>query len=253
MGNHAYFGLLAALLLAALVAGWLVPFGWNQWIWAIAGLVFYLWCKDVFAGSGWRASRVPAVSAGEAFAHDDSDDDAVQSSRLYYFSAEELAALPDLSADERAGYQELVRLCVAAEDQAETLAFIDQLKDFGYAPHYPSTLQYVCDASDAAGWYFITVVGSKYLVDDLQLVLKTALWPQCLAVAWPDLAAYAPRTPVSAAGVWADFDRSLRAVGWQLGFLETDADEYVFVVHRVADAPAVRAAVQRIGYRYFEV
>lgn len=251
MGNRAYFVILFALLVAIFLANRRWPFGFNQGLVAAGVLVFYVWCKDVFSGTNWRNQPWP-TRASTAYKYEpDLDDDNEGYERQYDFSAEELAALPELSAAERAGYRQLVSLCLPAEEQAEVMAFVERLKDFSHAEGCPTTLEYVFDACEAESWYFITSLNRKTSIYTLHFVLKMALSLHRLVVALPDPATYPPRTSVSTAGVLADFDRSLRAHGLQLGFIDTGSDVYVFVVHREADAAQAATAVGRIGYRYF--
>jgi hypothetical protein len=64
---------------------------------------------------------------------------------------------------------------------------------------------------------------------------------------------WAPRASVSNGNVFATYNEFLLQYGFQLGFVNTDGDEYVLMVFKTTQKESVEEAVKLTGYGYFEV
>ena len=155
-----------------------------------------------------------------------------------------------LSDTEKNGYRTLAALCLAKEKQDEMAVFIDNLNDFEGDDGYFTTLNYVMDWEDDHDLFFIMAVDWKEEVDTLEWRIDNAVKNNFgLCISLPDPQDYSD-TPVYNPKVFPDYEAALSKHDLKLGFIDTQADEYVFFVHRTADQSAVEEAVRQIGYRY---
>lgn len=63
---------------------------------------------------------------------------------------------------------------------------------------------------------------------------------------------YSEDATVSFDHVFEDYDKPLQEHGLQLGFIDTESDEYIVLLHKVKDKKRVEQAVNKIGFDYFE-
>jgi len=61
---------------------------------------------------------------------------------------------------------------------------------------------------------------------------------------------YGPNASVSSCNAFADYDNILHQQGLQMGFIDTESDEYVIIVHRMDDREEIKKAVNKTGYKY---
>jgi len=73
-----------------------------------------------------------------------------------------------------------------------------------------------------------------------------------LTIDLPKQQDYGNNVSVSFENVFKDFDQPLRKEGLQIGFIDTQSDEYVIFIHKIADRQKIEKSVQKIGYKYFE-
>ncbi|MDA8693179.1 hypothetical protein N9L92_03885, partial [Saprospiraceae bacterium] len=67
-------------------------------------------------------------------------------------------------------------------------------------------------------------------------------------IEFPNQADYGQRASVSYDNVFKDFDSVLKKEGFQLSFIDTNSDQYAFVVHRIEDKEDTKEAINKIGY-----
>ena len=159
-----------------------------------------------------------------------------------------------LSDAQRAAYRELTNLCVYNRpNNIKIQELIDTLENYDGDDEYFTTLNYFMDYLDDEQIPFIVRMDMKAGVEDLEWLLNSCLknHPD-ITVRLPTAANYEAETSVSADHVFEDFDKPLREKGLQLGFIDTDSDEYIAVLHRVQDKARVEKAVNGIGYSYSE-
>ena len=68
----------------------------------------------------------------------------------------------------------------------------------------------------------------------------------------PNSENYDEDATVSENNVFEEFDQPLRENGLQLGFINTQSDEYIAVLHKIQDKEKVEKAVMKMGYEYYE-
>src|SRR5690606_11405801 len=118
---------------------------------------------------------------------------------------------------------------------------------------YLTTLNYFMEFLEKEQLNFIMPMDWKAGVEDLEWLLSTQLQRQYnLHLELPKPDQYDEMATVSVNGVFEDFDRVLRQKGLQLGFIDTQSDEYIVLLHRLNDKEKVQAAVAGIGYGYYE-
>jgi len=151
-------------------------------------------------------------------------------------------------------YCELTALCVHDEkERAEINRFIETLRDYDGDEDYLTTLNYFMSFLDARRFHFIMRMDWKVEVEELEWLLRTTLKKHYnLSLNLPDPTRYGQDASVSATSVFEDFNRILGEKGLQLGFIDTQSDEYIALLHRVKDRKRVEKAVKNIGYAYYE-
>lgn len=160
-----------------------------------------------------------------------------------------------LSDEQRAAYRELTNLCVYNKpDNLKIQEMIDTIENYDGDDEYFTTLNYFLDLMDDEDIPFIMRMDLSAGVEDLEWLLSSCLknHPD-ITVKLPTAAHYNGATSVSADHVLADFDRPLREKGLQLGFIDTESDEYIMVLHKIKDKDSVEKAVKSIGYKYFDM
>ncbi|MBT1706528.1 DUF6630 family protein [Chryseosolibacter indicus] len=154
---------------------------------------------------------------------------------------------------QKEGYLKLVELCVGESKRHNLVDFIKSLKDYNGDVNYVTTLNYVKDYLDRNSIHFIMALDWKQGIDDLVWRVKSALRDNFdLAIELPNPAVYGERASVSYKNVFKDFDSALKLQNFKIGFIDTDADEYVIIIHKAIDEKEIVEAVQKIGYIYLD-
>ena len=210
----------------------------KYWIVLSTGTVIFLYLKDVFTGLKWSEKLVKPKD-------------------MVIGRNTELAAMsktyPLISEQEKSGYILLTRLCLSSQRQNELIAFFEKLEDFSQDEDYMTTLNYVMEYSDKQDLFFIMALDWKQDLETLEWRLTNSLNKNFnLDIDLPNLENYDKRITVSFDNVFEDYDKSLRNIGMQIGFIDTQSDEYVIFVHKTVDRGRVEKAVNKIGYKYFE-
>lgn len=160
-----------------------------------------------------------------------------------------------LSDSQKQAYQRLTECCVHNESDLRKIStFIETLGNYEGDADYLTTLNYFMEFLEKEQLNFMMSMDWKAGVEDLEWLLSTQLQRQYkLHLELPTPDQYDEMATVSVNDVFEDFDRVLRQNGLQLGFIDTQSDEYVAVLHRINDKEEVKEAVAGIGYGYEEV
>jgi len=161
---------------------------------------------------------------------------------------------PDLSESQKNAFKELTDLCVYNQpNRSKIHGFIDNLKDYENDDEYLTTLNFVMDYLDDEEITFIMRLDWKAGVEDLEWQLSSNLSSNYnISADLPKAGNYPENTSVSQDRVFKDFDRVLRKNGLQLGFIDTDSDEYIVLLHKIQDKGHIEKVVLNIGYAYNE-
>jgi hypothetical protein len=131
--------------------------------------------------------------------------------------------------------------------------FVHALKNHDGDDEYLTTLNCVMSFLDEQDIRFILRLDWKAGVEDLEWLLGLSLKDNFnLNIELPKPEKYGPKASISFDNVFEDFGIPLKAHGLQMGFIDTQSDEYVLVVHKISDQGRVSNAVKQIGYDYFE-
>ena len=152
------------------------------------------------------------------------------------------------------GYQTLVECCVSSENKSSLSTFIDALEDHDGDPDCYTTLNYFQNFLDQNKIHLIMALDWKAGVEDLEWRVSSSLKQNFnLTLNLPKSQSYPSNASVARRGVFGDYDRVLQENGMQLGFVDTQSDEYVIIVHRKIDREKIKKAVIRVGYDYLDI
>ncbi|MDY3548396.1 hypothetical protein PG291_07265 [Riemerella anatipestifer] len=155
---------------------------------------------------------------------------------------------------QKKSYKELIELCINLNPKKNNvIAFIEKLKNYDKDSGYYTTLNYVMDFLDDNRISFILRLDWKAGVEDLEWVLQSSLKENYnLSIDLPNKRDYEENASVSYGNVFEDFDKPIRQKGLQMGFIDTQSDEYIIVLHKIKDKEKVKKAINKIGYDYYE-
>lgn len=159
--------------------------------------------------------------------------------------------LKSLSKKKNEGLNKLGKLCLNPQHLISFTQFVSKLNDYDGHWEFYSTLNFVMRHLDENQIQFIMAFDWKADIKDLSWRISSALknnYSQEFEL--PNLDKYPANSSVSYDGVFDDFRNSLNSHGFELGFIETDGDEYVILVHKKTDTNDVSHAVLDIGYKY---
>ncbi len=158
-----------------------------------------------------------------------------------------------LDQKQKRGYCNLIELCVLdKEKKQQLLEFVETLKNYDGDEDYFTTLNFVMDYLDENKFNFIIRMDWRDEIENLDWSMQAILKENYadLAISLP--AGYDEEKTIAHEGVFEEFDKPLRHKGLQLGFIDTQADEYIAIIHKIADKEEVEKAINDIGYKYFE-
>ncbi len=154
---------------------------------------------------------------------------------------------------QKQGYIELIKLCLGDTKTKEVSSFIDTLRNYNGDQNYYTTLNYVKEYLDNNGIHFIMVLDWKQEIRDLVWRVNSSLKDNFNTnIELPNPKDYGENASVSAKNVFRDFDKSIQKQNFKLGFIDTNSDEYVIIVHKISDESKVKEAVKKIGYPYLD-
>ncbi len=161
---------------------------------------------------------------------------------------------PFLNEVQKNAYKELTELCINLNPKKnDVITFIEKLKNYDNDSEYYTTLNYTTDFLDNNNIPFILRLDWKAGIEDLEWVLKSSLKENYnLSIDLPNESDYEENASVSFDNVFEDFDKPLRQKGLQMGFIDTQSDEYVIVLHKTTDKDKVENTIKEIGYDYYE-
>ena len=244
MKEKLYYLILIILLLSSLTIGYFLELNFKYWIGSISVLIIYIWCKKEFTGKVWFEKTLPKLSK--------------EQSPILGLTDNEYEKYVDgnyslISEQEKSGYISLTKLCLAPNRQNDLISFFEKLRDYSQDEDYMTTLNYVMEYSDKQNLFFIMALDWKQDIETLEWRLANSLTNNFdLSIELPNPKNYGERASVAFDNIFEDFDKPLRSNGLQMGFIDTQSDEYVIFVHKLEDKEKVESAVNKIGYKYYE-
>jgi hypothetical protein len=153
----------------------------------------------------------------------------------------------------RNSYIDLVDLCVSEKNRTELKSFFQNLNNYEGHEDYNTTLNFVMSHLDDLGIHFIMGLDWKASLADLRWRINSCLKDHHnIEVALPKDESYPANTAICNENIFEDFNAPLNSVGLQLGFIDTESDEFIVLIHRCSDRDKVELAVNGIGYSYFD-
>lgn len=166
--------------------------------------------------------------------------------------AEPVAKQP-LPAIEKEGYEELINLCVDPANRSEISGFVATLQDYKEDEEYLTTLNYVMEFVEQKDMNFILRFDWKENIIALEHRATAAAAANfdemiTLTIGNSDTS----YKPIYESRHQEALNKLLNAAGLQVGFIDTRSDEYVAIVHRIADREEAATAVNKTGHHYFD-
>lgn len=245
--NKYFYFILIFAIITILIIGFTMKYDFKYfkyWIWSIGSLVFFTWNKDVITGSKWfeKAKQKPAKWNTPLSTRTNKDYE--EYVNLNYSNTLE---------EEKEGYLGLTKLIVSPKKQAQLINFFENLKDYSQDNDYGTTLNYVIEFLYKEEISFIMSFDWKSDIFNFESQLIIYLKENYNStIEMPKAENYDFTASISYDNVFEDFDRPLRKNGLQLGFIDTQSDEYIVIIHKVVDKEIVGNLVNKIGYKYFE-
>lgn len=150
---------------------------------------------------------------------------------------------------QRKGYKTISEVCLSENKRRKFIEFIDTLIDHNGNDEYMTTLNYVVDFMSQNQMYFIICLDWKEEISNFSHCLNYSLKENFgMEIKLPNQADYGARASVSYDNVFKDFDTVLKKEGFQLSFIDTNSDQYAFVVHKIEDMKRTKMAINDIGY-----
>ncbi|WP_324023673.1 hypothetical protein QSV08_12515 [Maribacter sp. BPC-D8] len=161
---------------------------------------------------------------------------------------------PLLNKSVKEAYQALAKICLGMNSKEKNvIEFFDTLKNYDKDLEYFTTLNFVIDFLEQNDNSFILRLDWKADIEDLEWVLKSALNDNFnVSFDLPNPGDYGKNASVSFDNVFEDFNKSLKQNGFQMSFIDTQSDEYVFLLHKLEDKKEVENSINEIGYKYYE-
>lgn len=237
----AYYIILIVSLIVCIYKA--IALDFSSWVFLLSlGLFFgLLSTKKEFTGKGWLPQKNNSYQPSYAL-----------KSENVFDEEEFIASLPALNKKEKQSYIELTKLCCSPKVQKKLVPFFENVKDFSSDKDgYMTTLNYVMEFLEDNNCDFIVRLDWKEGVEELKLRIKDGLKNNHNGLAI-DLPEYDNNTTVSHDNIFESFNQCLQKHNLQLGFIDTESDEYVFVIHKISDKVKVEKLVNTIGYKYFE-
>lgn len=225
-----YNAILIAIILVTIYQIICLPF--TFYIWGIGMLIFWIWVKrDITELIAWLLEKKKTIEKP--------------------FQEKRVINMPDFEIQKRS-YIELVKHCCPTQTQQKLMPFFENLTDYQGNYNYGTTLNYVVDCSTEKSLGFIERLDWKQEVGDLILILDDILNKNYngLKVDFPK--EIGGNTTLFLEDVFGTYNKCLNEHGMQMGFIDTQSDEYVFFVHKVLDRDEVAKLINFIGYNYFE-
>jgi len=229
MKKKVYFTILVAIILITIYQ--IIFLSFKSYVWGVGVLAFWIWVKnDITEIIGWLTDKKIQKRTSEK---------------------QQIVDLPDFEI-QRKSYIELVKICCSTESQQKLTSFFETLKDHKDDKYYGTTLEYVIDFLTKNNYCFIEKLDWKQAVEDLQLYLEAMVQKNynVLKIDFPKTSE--KNESLFLEDVFETYNKCLEKQGLQMGFIDTQSDEYVFFVHEIVHKQEIINLINSIGYNYQE-
>ncbi len=156
---------------------------------------------------------------------------------------------------EKEAYQELCKYCITNEQKRKEICdFFETLKNYQDDEEYYTTLNFVMEFLETNDYNFIMRMDWKSDVENLEWLINSVLEENYkeLNIELPQYDKNDDYLTVSSDNVFESFSNSLKKHHLQLGFVDTQSDEYISIIHKIEDRDKIKGLINKIGYEYFE-
>jgi len=155
---------------------------------------------------------------------------------------------PSISAIQKNYHKQLTELCLQKNiHKNKVLDFFDTLKNYDNDSEYFTTLNFIIDFLDRNETNFIINLDWKSGIEDLEWKIKTALlsnFETCFSL--PNAADFGKNKNISNKDIFETYNSALKNKGYQISFIDTDADEYFMLIHKFCDSSIVDSFIKII-------
>ncbi|MCL5246922.1 hypothetical protein M4I21_13955 [Cellulophaga sp. 20_2_10] len=239
MKAKTYYILCVVLIIVLIAAGYLFNFSFRYLLFSIGSIVFYLWNRNDFISKKRVLNKgIPALKSATK----------QQQQKQQQFVYPTINVTPA----EIQGYIKLAKLCCSIDTQNKLSLFLNTLNSYNNEDEYTTTLNRVMEYLDDNELFFIMSLDWKQDIETLDWRIERALQDNFnLSVDLPIPESYGPNASVAHDAVFKDYNKPLVHIDFQIGFINTNSDEYVILIHKIKDTKKVKQAVNAIGYEYF--
>ncbi len=156
---------------------------------------------------------------------------------------------------EKEAYQELCALCVTDKQmEREINEFFETLENYEGDEEYYTILNFVMEFLEINDYNFIMRMDYKSDLENFEWLIKGVLQDNYkdINIEFPAYDKDDNYLTVSSDNVFENYSACLKEYNLQLGFIDTNSDEYVCIIHAIDDKKKVEKLVNDIGYEYFE-
>lgn len=151
-------------------------------------------------------------------------------------------------------YLNLAQACLNEEQFSEFQSFVKTLKDYNDHWKYGTTLNFINEFLNQKKILLFLILDWKAGVMDLNWILDLALennFNQNIELPSPN--DYPERASISSHNVFCDFKKVLNKSDFDISFIDTDSDQYVFILHKLSKKNTVLESIIGIEFKEMKI
>lgn len=158
---------------------------------------------------------------------------------------------PYITSQQKEAYKKLAEICLNRNfRKGWVMKVIDVLKSYDTEDNRYATLSYFTERLDNEEFHFIMSLDWKADIADLEWRIRTALEDNFFKIVpIPKSWDFKENESISSPGVFEKFDSALRMEGFQLSLIDTEADEYVVLLHKAEHENEVKECIESLGFK----
>lgn len=159
-----------------------------------------------------------------------------------------------LNIREKNAYIKLTELCVIEPNRSKIVDFLNNVKNYSEDDNDTNLGNFV-SFLDENEIHFILYLDWKEGVETFHWRIESALKDNFDTVLDLPKEENYPDNIIAIDDdykIFKDYDNVLRANGFQIGFINVDADAYYLIVHKIQDKKDIEKYVNEIGYGYYD-
>lgn len=150
---------------------------------------------------------------------------------------------------EKQAYKKLGQLVLNSDYQKSFNSFIDTMNNYSGSDLYYTNLNFILDFIEKNDIPFLIRKNKNNSFFDSTLEV-TELMNKNFNIQ-VDLSSASEKYQWNDFNCTIESDKLVRNYGFQYGFVDTESDENIILIHKISDEKTVRTLVKEIGYNYF--